>query len=254
MSTLTTAESVNTLVRFCALRDVPVLTAGLADVAILFGGSVLGGADVFADGMRAGVADRYMVVGGQGHTTDALRSRLRDRMGWADVATMTEAALFARYLAERHGLTVDLLEQESTNCGNNVTYALDLLRNAGVRHDRLLLMQDATMQHRMSAGFRLHAPPSTRIVDYAAHRTTVTGVGGALSYVDPPDGMWQLERYVAMLMGEIPRLTDDEHGYGPAGRGFIAHVDVPDEVRRAFDHLRENTGFATRRADPRWAG
>ena len=53
-------------------------------------------ADVFAAGMRAGVADRYVVVGGQGHTTDALRSRLRDRMGWADVATMTEAAVSVR--------------------------------------------------------------------------------------------------------------------------------------------------------------
>ena len=31
-------------------------------------------------------------------------------------------------------------------------------------------------------------------------------------------------------MGEVPRLRDDEHGYGPLGRGFIAHVDVPDEV------------------------
>jgi len=55
-------------------------------------------------------------------------------------------------------------------------------------------------------------------------------------------------------MGEVPRLTDDANGYGPAGRGYIAHVEVPPEVRRAFTHLRETTDFATRVADARWAG
>ena len=58
------ADSINRLVRFCARRDVPALTCeavaaaagGVADVAILFGGSVLAGADVFAAGMRQ--ADR----------------------------------------------------------------------------------------------------------------------------------------------------------------------------------------------------
>jgi len=34
-------------------------------------------------------------------------------------------------------------------------------------------------------------------------------------------------RCVTLLMGEVPRLTDNANGYGPAGRGYIAHVDVP---------------------------
>jgi hypothetical protein len=217
----------------------------VADVAILFGGSILAGADVFAAAMRAGAAARYLIVGGEGHTTDALRRSLND------AAPRTEAALFDRYLRRRYGLAADLLEQESTNCGNNVTNALALLRAEGVPHGRLVLVQDATMQQRMDAGFRLHAAPSTRIVNYAAHQTVVDD---ALRYADPPVGMWPLDRYVSLLMGEVPRLTDDANGYGPAGRGFIAHVDVPVEVRRAADHLRESTDFAARAADPRWAG
>ena len=55
-----TVGSINTLVRFCARRDVPALTrealqaaAGArADVAILFGGTILAGADVFASAIR----------------------------------------------------------------------------------------------------------------------------------------------------------------------------------------------------------
>ncbi|NMO57895.1 DUF218 domain-containing protein [Actinoplanes sp. TBRC 11911] len=262
----TVAGSINTLVRFCARRDVPELTpaalGGVADVAILFGGSILAGGDVFAAAMRAGVAARYLIVGGQGHSTDALRGILRERMGWDDVASVTEAALFDRYLRQRYGLAVDLLEQRSTNCGNNVTEALALLRAEGIAHDRIVLVQDATMQLRMDAGFRRHAAPSTQLVNYAAHQTLVdidafrfaAEPRDAVAYRDPPVGMWPLDRYISMLMGEVPRLTDDENGYGPAGRDFIAHVDVPPAVHDALNHLTRTTGFAIRTADPKWSG
>jgi uncharacterized SAM-binding protein YcdF (DUF218 family) len=245
MDLVALAAGINTLVRFCARRDVPRLEPAAADVAILFGGSILAGADVFAAAMRAGVARRYMIVGGEGHTTDALRRTL------GETKPKTEAALFDRYLRRRYALTADLLEQESTNCGNNVTNALALLRAEGVPHGRLVLVQDATMQQRMDAGFRRHAAPGTQIINYAAHQTLVTGT---LEFGDPPAGMWSLDRYVSLLMGEVPRLTDDANGYGPAGRGFIAHVDVPAGVHRALHHLKESTSFAPRGADARWAG
>ena len=97
-----TVDSINTLARFCARRDVPALTrealGAPADVAMLFGGTILAGADVFADAMREHVASHYMIVGGQGHTTSALRCSLRERMGWDDIESSTEAALFDRYL------------------------------------------------------------------------------------------------------------------------------------------------------------
>ncbi|WP_433294779.1 ElyC/SanA/YdcF family protein [Actinoplanes sp. CA-030573] len=220
------ARAVNTLADFCALRD-PLEPA---DVAILFGGSILAGGDVFAGLMRSGIATHYMIVGGNGHTTEALR----DTLGWPEP---TEADLFDRYLRERHGLAADLLERESTNCGNNVTKALWTLRGAGVPAERLILVQDATMQRRMDAGFRLHAP-SARIMNHAAYRTLVDD---SLAYVDPPAGMWNLDRYVAMLLGEVPRWT----GYGPTGRGFIATIDVPDEVRQAYEYLI-SSGFSQR--------
>lgn len=44
----------------------------------------------------------------------------------------------------------------------------------------------------------------------------------------------------SLLWGEIPRLTDDADGYGPRGKNFIAHVDIPTEVRAA------NPAFASR--------
>jgi uncharacterized SAM-binding protein YcdF (DUF218 family) len=257
-----TVDSINTLVRFCARRDVPALTreavraaAGApADVAILFGGTILAGADVFAGALREQVAARYMIVGGQGHTTGALRRSLRERTGWTDMESSTEAALLDRYLRERHGLAADLLEHDSTNCGANARNAVALLRARRLPHGRLILIQDATMQQRMDAAFRLHANPATQLINYASHQATVALTDGVLTYPDPPEGMWPIDRYVTLLMGEVPRLTDDANGYGPAGRGYIAHVEVPPEVRRAFACLRETTDFATRAADPQWAG
>jgi uncharacterized SAM-binding protein YcdF (DUF218 family) len=252
---------VNTLVDFCAQRDVGVLSrdavneaaGGKPDVAILFGGSILAGGDLFARAIADGLAAHFMIVGGQGHSTDVLRAAMRRRMGWADVAGRTEAALFDRYLGERYGIHADLLEHESTNCGSNVRNALALLAARDVPHRRILIIQDASMQRRMDAGFRLLAP-GVRIVNFAAHRTPVDLIDGELGFRAPPAGMWPMDRYVSLLMGEIPRLTDDRDGYGPAGRGFIAHVDVPAEVTGAYASLRRAGTGAPRTADQRWAG
>ena len=49
--------------------------------------------------------------------------------------------------------------------------------------------------------------------------------------------MWDIERYVSLLLGEIPRLTDDNNGYGPNGKNFIAHVDIPQNVQSAFNEV-----------------
>ena len=42
---------------------------------------------------------------------------------------------------------------------------------------------------------------------------------------------------IQLALGEIPRLRDDEQGYGPRGRGYIVHVDIPEEVERAWERL-----------------
>jgi hypothetical protein len=87
---------------------------------------------------------------------------------------------------------------------------------------------------------------------YAFYQTTVTLTDGLLMYAAPPGAMWPIDRYVTLLMGEVPGLTHDANGYEPAGRGYIAHVGVPSEVRRAFTYLHETADFATRAAGAQW--
>ena len=56
------------------LRDAGI-PGGRVEVAALTGGSILAGADVFAEVMRNDVARTYVMVGGAGHTTETFRAR-----------------------------------------------------------------------------------------------------------------------------------------------------------------------------------
>ena len=62
-----------------------------------------------------------------------------------------------------------------------------------------------------------------------------------------------MERYIGLLMGEISRLRDDEKGYGPKGKDYIVHIDIPDNVKKAFSELEQKYGNLIRKADPVFA-
>ena len=100
------AECAGILGAFCGMRDLPELTprqlkrcCGIeqADVMVLFGGSILCGGDVLADAMRNGVAKRYAIVGGEGHTTQALREKVHALCPEIVTEGLSEAEVFAAY-------------------------------------------------------------------------------------------------------------------------------------------------------------
>ncbi|MCH3943806.1 MAG: YdcF family protein [Atopobiaceae bacterium] len=265
MEPRTLARRMNELAAFLGTRDVPRLSQAAlearlgsprADVMALFGGSILAGGDVLAEAMRADVAERYVIVGGAGHTTETFRRRARELCPDLDFPDdAPEADVFAAYLEARHGLRADLLERRSTNCGNNITYLLDLLHGNGIWPRSAILSQDATMQRRMAAKLEREAPDIAP-VSFATYSVEVVAQEGAslgVGYADAPLGMWDVERYLALLMGEVPRLADDEHGYGPRGAGHLAHVDIPRSARDAFEELRGAYPQAVRTANPRFA-
>lgn len=254
-----TADHINCLGRFCGQRDIRALTAdelkrgyGIerADVMVLFGGSILCGGDILAEGMKNNVAGRYIIVGGEGHTTQTLREKVHKAYPGIETAGRPEAEVFAAYLQCRHGLSADFLECRSTNCGNNITHLLELLAKEHIDCRSIILSQDASMQRRMEAGLRKYREEWT-IINYATYAAVVEeDSAGALRYAEEIEGMWEMERYVHLLMGEIPRLTDDENGYGPKGKDYIAHVDIPPEVKEAFEELKRVYGDSIREANP----
>jgi uncharacterized SAM-binding protein YcdF (DUF218 family) len=261
MTAKETAAHINTLATFCGPRDLPALTPQAiaavtgnpqADLLVLFGGSILCGGDVLAQAMRCGAAKHYMVVGGAGHTTESLRRAVREACPNILTTGLTEAELFSRYIAQKYGLPLDLLEKQSTNCGNNVTFCLDLLRQKGIAPQSIILMQDATMQRRMEAGFRKYL--HTTLLNFAAYQVEVCAEGTEFVYKTPPAGMWPIQHYLTLLLGELPRLANNAQGYGPKGKGYIAPVKIPDAVQTAFEALRTQYPALVRSANPAFAG
>ena len=250
------ANQINTLAAFCGVRDIEELSQSIliknygfaqADVMVLFGGSILIGGDVFAEAIKNHVAKTYIIVGGAGHTTDSLRQKFKNIYPDFDVSNLSEAEIFDEYIKRRYKLSADYLECKSTNCGNNITYLLDLIEENNIHCQSMILSQDATMQRRMSAGLKKYRPDILAI-NYAAYQAYLVDDGSKLNYQTEIFGMWDIERYITLLLGEIPRLTDDVNGYGPRGKDFIAHVDIPAEVQLAFEEISKI--YSVRQAKP----
>lgn len=255
------AQCVNTLAAFCGRRDISLLTSQelkkkygfeQADVLVLFGGSILCGGDVLANAMQNRIAKKYIIVGGAGHTTETLRIKMHQQFPAIATIGLPEAKLFANYLKYKYDLEPDYLERNSTNCGNNITFLLDLLKEHHMAFYSIILCQDATMQLRMAAGLSKYEPDAM-IINYATYYVDVVTKDESLTFAEAPLGMWDMEHYITLLMGEIPRLSDDIEGYGPNGKNYIAHVDIPYDVCSAFGTLKENYGNMVREANPLYA-
>ena len=256
------AESINILGKFLGRRDIDDLTKEelkkkfnieQVDVVILYGGSIIYGGDLLAMAIKNGIGKKYMVSGGAGHTTQTLRDTIHSLYPDIDVEGKPEAECFTEYMRAKYNVVPDLLETESTNCGNNVTFSLELLKKNGINPKSMIVMQDSTMQLRMDAGLRKYCSSDVTIINYGVFQVDVISENNELKYKENILGMWKIERYISLLMGEIPRLTDDENGYGPKGKNFIAHVDIPESVSSAFAYLKQDYNELIRIANPAYA-
>ena len=271
------AGCANEIACWCAERDVSSLSrealldeagfeGGMSDLFVLFGGGVSGIVDELARAMEAGLARRYAIVGGRGHATYLLdrsfECELPDAGGTPAALPRagvdSEAEMLDALLRSRYGMRADVLETRSTNCGNNISRLMDLLEGEGATPASVVLCQDAVMQRRMGATWRRQARERegfarTKVVCWAAYQAELEWRDGRLGWRRAPRGIWPVDRYVELLSGEVARLTDDEDGYGPCGRDYLEHVDVPDEVSDAAETLREALGTSGRPPDGRYA-
>ena len=257
------ANCINVLGNFCGKRDIDELTAfelmkkyGVekADVMVLFGGSILAGGDILANAMKNDVAKKYVIVGGRGHTTASLEEQFYKLYPDSDknsiLSEISEAEIFRNYLKHKYNLQLDFLEIHSTNCGNNITNLLKLLKEKNITFKNIIISQDATMQLRMEAILKKYLSENIKIINFATYSAKVCVKDEKLCFENYIFGMWDIDRYITLLMGEIARLTDDENGYGPKGAGYTAHIDIPEDVKNAFFALKQIYGNKVRKANP----
>ena len=251
------ARDFNTLAEFLARRDVPQMSAAAlqqaigaprAEMVLLFGGSLPEGCRLAGQLWQAGLARKVMTIGGVGHTTAAFLERFESALPAGHSAT--EGECMKEYLQSAFAIPEEdlLVERASTNCGENVRFALSILREKNALPASAIVLHDSTMQRRIGATLDRWWPEGvTRFVHFAAYRAQLEAGESGLTFA--PNhiwGLWQPEHYMSLLLSEIPRLRDDDQGYGPNGRDFIAHVDVPEAVEAAWKRLADRYGHLLR--------
>lgn len=138
-----------------------------------------------------------------------------------------EARKFAR-VARSLGVPEEamLVEDRSTNTGENVHFTRRLLRERGVDPASFILVQKPYMERRTYATFRKVWPEKAAVV-----------TSPPISYDEYPTEEIPLEQVLHIMVGDLQRIR-----LYPA-RGFQIEQEIPDEVWDAYERLVE-LGYA----------
>ena len=262
-------SDINVISHFLSCSQIPSLHQCLpVDVLVLCASAILPIAEnVFsALATQPGVAKTLVLCGGIGHSTqfiyDAVRGSEKYRPLAHKVHGLPEARVLEAILNEYYpimakhvesGVLKVIVEDRSTNCGANAIETRRVLELHSVpTPSSFLIVQDPTMSLRTLASFKkiysdvvplpgfLGCPTFTPVMSLVRSDVGQNLPTACFNVSDIPESdLWDYQRFFDLIMGEIPRLRDDENGYGPKGKGFIVHVDIPDEVEYAWMRLRD---------------
>lgn len=241
---------INRISSFLARRDIDELSAFAlqklcpvpqVDVLVLLGNSILYTTSIAAKAYHENLCKTILISGGIGHSTkflyeNIIKSPLYNSI---DFCGRAEAELFFDILTRFHAVDASdiIVENRSTNCGDNAIKSVEILKEKQIAYDTMLLIQDPTMQLRSYASFLKYTGKNVKVINYAPF---IPVVDENLKLVNSHiDGIWNEARFFELLSGEIPRLRDDELGYGPKGKNFIVHVDIPSDVEKGDRELRK---------------
>lgn len=208
---------------------------------------------------RPDLAKTLVLCGGIGHSTPFLYEAVRKSKYsgiFPEINGLPEARVIERVITEYFPRLVALcnsdainlvVEDKSTNCGANAIETRRVLELEGLSSRSFIIVQDPTMSIRTIAAFKHTYADSTLPLSFFGCPTftpvlSLEQSSGHVTFSVPgihaPD-LWELPRFLDLLMGEITRLRDDENGYGPNGKNFISHVDIPDQVEGAWARLKK---------------
>lgn len=259
MSSEASAEDMNLVAEYLGDRRIQDLSSSPSvDCIVICASAILYQAEhlfqVLQD--RPSLSKCLVLCGGVGHSThfmyEAVAQHPRFSQIAQDIHGLPEARVLERILDtffDRSAITdggcMILVEDKSTNCGLNASLSRKILDAAGFHNLKTcIIIQDPTMMLRTKASFQkayedsLSSPSFISCPIIVPHMQRTEGSG--LKYQTLPLGnaWWPLDRFLELIVGEVPRLRDDENGYGPRGKRFIPHVEVPEHVEEAWSRLR----------------
>lgn len=184
-----------------------------ADCILALGSHDLRVADRAAELYLEGWAPIIIFSGGLGNFTQ-------------HVWTEPEADQFAA-IARNHGVPAEaiLIENKSTNTGENILFTQQLLRNRGLEVEHFILVQKPYMERRSFATFKKHWPDK---------QLTVTSP--QISFDNYPNEEIPLEKVINIMVGDLQRIMEY-----PA-LGYQIYQQVPDEIKEAYEILK-TSGF-----------
>ncbi|MFH1752983.1 MAG: ROK family protein, partial [Candidatus Omnitrophota bacterium] len=153
---------------------------------------------------------------------------------WLNARCINEGEMMKNVL-NHLGVPVDIVEGASTNSCFNARRTLQLIKDKYGDDNvpkSVIIMQKPLLQRRADASFKYEwrGEEGVEFINYSVHNYD-QGV---------PENILSDNRCLSLVVGEIPRLWDDENNtdsYGPKGKGWIAHVDVPRDVLDAQARL-----------------
>lgn len=138
-----------------------------------------------------------------------------------DMWTETEADQFAA-IAIQKGVPADaiLIENKSTNTGENILFTARLLKEKGLYPNNFIVVQKPYMERRSYATFKKHWPGKKVLV-----------TSPQLAFDEYATSEIPLERVINIMIGDLQRIK-----YYPA-RGFQIYQGIPPEIWTAYERL-----------------
>lgn len=247
----TTVAAINTMGQWLARND--FTNSPLVDDAefiVLAGNAVIPTIDAACQ-LAALSGAPLLITGGIGHSTTFLYGAIAEHPRYNKIPTTgrAEAAIIKDIAIEFWNIPEQKVfsEEASTNCGENARFTQRFMCERGQVPPWAILIQDPTMQRRTIASFErawrdeAHKPQWR---SWPGIIPTVCRCEATTRFSSDEKGLWPIGRYIALILGEIPRLRDDAQGYGPKGRDFITHVEIPEQVMAAWCLLQNDAALA----------
>jgi len=137
--------------------------------------------------------------------------------------TQPEALLFAQ-IAMEHGVPKEaiLIEDKSTNTGENVIFSRKFLAEKGLHPTNIILVQKPYMERRSFATFKKIWP-----------EPNVCVTSPQISFEDYPTPSLPMEKVINVMVGDLQRIKLY------AEKGFQIYQAIPDDVWQAFERLAQ---------------
>ena len=138
-----------------------------------------------------------------------------------DLWNVSEADQFAA-IAKNMGVPAEaiLIENRSTNTGENILFTQQLLKKENIDPQRFIVVQKPYMERRSFATFKKHWPDKKLIV-----------TSPQISFEDYPNHEMPIDHVINIMVGDMQRIKLY------AEKGFQVFQDIPADVWDAYQKL-----------------